>query len=1080
MLKLLPPLKKKKLLIFWYLSMFFTSPLVAITHNNNGPISEQNIDKKQEFYSHLCQLQTYMIDPTYKKVIKQKYSTTVIFPKEVLQQYNANSTVDYTIQDLLNRPSLLSPFSISNSAKIFKKELEIYNITQLSAHISTFAQFLKQPPKNKELNHCLSKQYPKLTQKLPIVLNLNKKKQLLEQLKNTSLLYQSWLTENKKQLDNFKQLLAEKAIRYSIRCNRKPFKKNLLKIQKETLSQITNSVQKVHTDITNHPLHSILINLKSKWSPQLGHYLYPQLTQLGKSLVKSKSLFTAKTYALLDKKLHYSITSLQKLTKNICQKNITNLHHNIFAVEASILKHSSRAKFPIPVIAEDLAAYCYLNSTQPKKSIGATWKSYTGLGIVGTSIIARLFNWIGKKTLIASGLASTVLFATETYDNWGINSSNRRLYNINKYHSKTKLKDLKNWKKNQDLVYLEGGLLLLPTLISKLTNLVRSRKIQKVSSQFQLSPHQTTAHFLNTSINSPSKWWPYYKALIQQQKIKPFKQFFWAKHNQLKALKITNAQNIRKKANDFFSRINQNYITPARYLKDSDFVSTLVFLKNTGVKNFSTETKASLNYIQKLINKSQLYKVNVNKVITQGLEATVQLKKLNTLKIKSKYFANNKKIKISNWPIAKNDELLNTNSITFHSYNEYKAFFSELKIRANYLPSNAIDDLFQKKQLYIEQLKQASNIRKLQIIESKLQLLKKTQKLNGPQTHTLNNVKNILKNSDIYPPNRAFKKIFLKELVSEVQYLKQGVHKRQVLAQKAYSSFPEESIQALTKTTSFLANNIKKIFWIGAAVSITSGATIGVQQFGLDYILAQLQDKMRNISRFFSKNGYTNEEKTCALNSKNFKKFIICYNKLIRKEIKLDLLKIKNFEFKQNENTKEQDVYEYKIKLYSSIKKKLRKYTYKLLELRSRFNIQEFFYNLQPQITEALNAQFIYQVLKEIKLYLGEHSFQYAKSILTLKTNTEDSFKKITDLNKNVSIQFKHTTVLQTILYQIYNNQKKYSIYFKNTGQLPIELKALIQNKDLIQLQKINEYEEFNTLSGGLLEEVDFFQNLVF
>ncbi|MBE8221172.1 MAG: hypothetical protein HAW60_00405 [Bdellovibrionales bacterium] len=1021
---------KKKLLILWYLSIFFTSPLMAIGNSNSLVNSDQNIDKKYEFYSHLCQLQTYMMDPSYRQAIKKKYSNLVIFTKKSLQKYNPNSTSDYTIQNLLDRTSLFSPFSIFNSTKIFKKELSEHNVVKLLENIKTFSQFLKHVPKNKELNSCIAKQYPSVSIKQShAFLSLDKKRNLLTELKKISILYESLILKNDKQ-----------------------------------------ALKKIYNSIAANPINSILVNLKSRWSIKLNHYLRPELTKLGVALTKNKSIFTKNTYKLLDKKLKSSIVDLQKLTKNICKKNITNLHHNVFTVEETILKHSAKAIFADPVITEDLAAYCYLKSTEPKKNIQATWKSYSGLGIAGVSIIARLFGWIGSKTLAISGATSTALFAKETYDNWRVNLSNKNIYDINKYSSKSSLKNLKNLKKNQDLIYLEGGLLLFPALMAKLTNISRSRKIKKVSSKFKTSQANATSNFLNTKISSPSKWWPYYNSLIKQLKIKPFKQFFWAKHNRLKNLKITNAEVISKKSNDFFSRINQNYITPARYLKNNDFVSTLLFLKNAGTKNLSKKSKSSIIYIKKLISKSNLYKANIDKIITQGLEATARLKKLKAIKIKSKHFNNNKKVSINNWPTAKNGKLLNTDKITINSYNEYKSFISELKIRSNYLPSKAVDDLFQKKQLYLEQLSQASNIRKLQIIESKLNLLKKTQKLNSTQTNALNSIKETLKNSNIYPPNRAFRKVFLKELVEEIKYLKQGVNKRTLFVQKSYSSFPKESADALSKTQSFLSDHIKQIFWTGTVIGLAGGTTMSIRQVGVDYVLANLQDKMRNIARFFSKNGHTLEEENCALNSTNFKKFIICYNELIKKETKLSLLEIRNFEFIQNNSLSGKDENEYRLKLYSSIKKKLREYTYKLLELRSKFNVQEFFYNIQTQMTAILSEQFIYKVLGEIKLFLGEESFAHAKSILTLNISQKDSLKKINNLNKNAN--FKHAVLLQTILYKIYNNKKQYGIYFKNTGQIPIELKALIQNKDLIQLQDLNSYEEFNTISGGLLEEI--------
>lgn len=1086
MIKLISPLNKKKLLIFWYFSILFSSPLMAITSNNNSYMSDQNLDKKQEFYSHLCQLQTYIIDPEYKKTIKKKYSHITIFPKEILRKYNSSITSNYEIKDLLNRSSLLSPFHISNSTKKFKKELEKYNIMQLSSYINTFAQFLKQPPQNKTLNSCLTKQYPQL--EIKKALNLQDQKiSLLKQLQKATFIYQGWIAQNNNQWNKLNQLLTKITLRHSVRIYNNSLKEKFPIVRQKTLKTITTIAQKVHNDTINQPINSILIQLKSKWSIELGHYLYPELTPLGKSLLKDKSFFTKKTYTLLDKKLHSSIAGLQILAKNICQKKITNLHHDIFSVEASILTQISKVHFPDPVIAENLAAYCYLNNTQPKKNIQSTWKSYTGLGVAGVSIIARIFNWIGKKPLFFAGLISTTLFSKDTYDNWKTNFSHKNLYNINKYHSKTNIKILKNIEKDQDLVYLEGGLLLLPALISKLTNFSQSTRIKKISSQFQLNPSKTTTDFININIKNPSKWWPYYNSLVQQLNIKQFKQFFWTTHQPLKTMKMTNAHRIGKKANDFFSKINKNYIAPARYLRNEGFVNTLFSLKRIDKKTLSTDAvKANIEYIEKLITKTHLYKTNVNTVIEQGLEATAQLKRLNITKIKPKSFSSNKKIKISNWPMLKNGKLLNKNTITLHSYNDYKAFLSEIKIKVNYLPSKAIDDLFQTKQLYIEQLKQASHLRKLQIIESKLQLLEKTQKLNSFQLKILSDIKKILKNPDVFPPNRAFKKIFLKELVSEIKYLKQGVSKRKASLLKSYSGLPTEDIEALVKTTSFLTDHIKTILWTGATVSVVGGAATGTQQLGVDYLLAQWQDKMRNISRFFSKTGYTSEEKTCALESENFKKFTICYNQLVKKEIKIDLIKMRNYEFTQNQNSKK-DIHEYKVQLYSSVKQKLRDYTYKLLTLRSQFNIQEFLYNLQPQITESLNEQFMYQILQAIKSSLGEKSFQYAKSILTLKISKEESLKKIASLPEDIktllkeqSLQTQDAFVLQNILYSIYTNQKNYSIYFKNTGQLPIELKAMIKGKDLIKLQELSDDEEFNINSGGFLEKVDFFPNLVF
>ncbi|MBE8163432.1 MAG: hypothetical protein HAW63_05545 [Bdellovibrionaceae bacterium] len=1019
---------------------------MAPTDRGNWQSSDQKIDKKQEFYSHLCQLQVYMLDPSYQKTIKKKYATTVLFSKALLKQYNPLATADYTVQSLLDRSMVLSPFSISNSANVFKKELEAYSVAQLSSHINRFAQFLKHPVKNQALNSCLNKQYPKINIQTPLA-SIGKRQKLLTQLRNTALLYQKWIKNSKKQ---------------------------------NSYTKLSNAVEKIHNDIANKPLHSVLINFQSKWSVKLKHSLLPQLTSLGQSLIANSSSFTKKTHKLLDKKLHSSIASLQKLTKKVCQKKVTNLHHDVFAVEEAVLKHSSKVTFPLPVISEDLAAYCYLNQKHPKKKIGSSWKSDTGLGIFGVAFIARIFNWIGKKTLIASSLTSTALFSADTYNNWKINSSQKTLYDIQKYHSITSAKTLKTLKKDQDLVHLDSGLLLLPSLVSKITNFVQARKIQRLSSLFKQNSAKTTNYFLKTYINSPSKWWPYYNSLIKNLKIKELKQFFWAKHDRLKPLRVSKSYAIRKKASEFFSRINQNYIAPARYLTDKDFVKTLIFLKNGKGAIASAETKAGLQYIQKLLKKTHLYTVNVNKIITQSIEATAQLKKLKSLRIKPKYFANNKKVTINSWPIAKNGEMVKVKTFTFNSYNEYKSFFAELKIKSNYLPTRAIDDLLQKKRLYAEQLKQGSNIRRLQIITDKLQLLQKTQKLNASQLKILASVKSALKNANIYPPNRAFKKIFLKELSAEVHYLKQGIQNRKAFVKKAYSSFPEKNVEALYATTSFLTNHLKQVVWTGVSIAVVGGTAKGVQKFGLDYIIAQFQDKMRRIDRIFTSSGYTGEEKDCALNSESFKKFMLCYNKLIKQEVKVDILRLRNFEFLQDKDIDEKDTQEYRLKLYSSIKKKLQKYTYGLLSLRSQFSTQELFYNSQIQINNALSEQFIYQVLKSIKKHLGEKSFQYAKSILTTNAERKASFKQITNLSKIVDTGATNIILLQNILYQVYSNQKKYSLYFKNTGQLPIELRALIKNKDLIELQELNESEKFNILSGGLLENVDFLQNLVF
>lgn len=1072
---------KKKLLIFWCLSLFFTHPALGITDNNNWHASDQNIDKKQEFYSHLCQLQTYMIDPAYKQSIQKKYASTVIYPKEILQKYNEQMVSDYTIQDLLNHPSLLSPFHIVNSATRFQKELELYNIAQLSKNSHQISQLLTNIPINKKLNTCLEKNYPFIAPQINTTL-LQDKKTLLKKLYIVAKNYKDLITKNKIQLNSFKQLVIHFGLKHSYQPYQKAIKltKDIKEEKEKTITQLTLTADKIHHTMTLKPLHNLLVRFQSKWSLQLGHYLYPQLSELSKHLIQNKLKFTKKTYALLKTGLRSELSNLQQLQKNICEKKITNLHHNILSAEVSILKHSAKSNFPLPIITEDLAAYCYLKNTQPKQDIKPSWKSYLGIGITASSLIARIFNWIRKKGLVASNLISTGLFTKDTYDNWLINSSQINLYKIDSYNSNTSAQELKKLKKNQDLIHLEGGLLILPALISKITNIVQAQKIQQIKLNFKLNPKVTISKFIQTSINKPSQWWPYYQALIKKLDTKQFKQFFWAKHEYLKKIQISKSHSFSKKTNELFSRLNKNYVTPARYLKNKSFVNTLVALKNAG-KNKLSKKAEDLVYVDKLLSKTQRYQSTIDSTIEKGLTATAQLSLLNSKAIKARHFVNSQELRINHWPSFNSGKITYTDTISFKSYNNFKAFVNQAKEKSNYLPTRAIDDLFQKKQVYIEQLKQASNIRKLQIIENQLILLQKTQKLSKIQKQILNKIQTGLKQPHIFPPHRAFKKIFLKELSAEVKYLKQGIKKRQALVKSAYSSFPSENIKSLTKTSSFFTNHIKKIAWTGTTISMIGGATKGVQEFGLDYIMAQFQDKMRNISRFFSADGYTSEEKSCALESESFKKFILCYNKLVRQEIRIDLLAMRNFEFIQEEsNNQDTEVYEYKIKLYSSIKQKLRDYTYKLLGLRSKFNIQEFFYNLKPQITTGLNEQFIHHLLKEIKHSLGEKSFNSAKAILTFKTNLENKLKAITNLSINIKTRTTNVTLLQSVLYQVYNNETNYKIYFKNTGQLPLELKALIKNTDLIELQEINEYEEFNTLSGGLLEDVDFFQNVVF